>query len=136
MSAGGCPACLSAGGTIPATPAGHAEYMAALAEVLANSTDPAPNKVVADIAHAVALIGRAVANADAAYAEGLRQGKAAARHALALSMPGRRWRVGHDSGDVFTQDGDFDGATLVIELTSPDEARAVSALMLEIGGSR
>ncbi len=133
----GCPACSPAAHIIPAAPADQAEYMGVLAEYIGGYPDDQPmsHTALADIAHAVAVIGAAVVAADASYAEGLRQGNAAARHAVALSMQGRRWRVGADCGEVFDDDVEFVGTTLILELKSPQEARAVAGLLLEIAGT-
>jgi hypothetical protein len=117
------------------TATAQADDMGAFARELATANgDPNCNNVLAIIAHAIAVIGHDMTTATAAYSEGQLQARAAARHAVALAMQRRRWRVGHDSGDVF-DDGDFNGTTLVIELTSAQEARAVSALMLEVVGA-
>lgn len=44
---------------------------------------------------------------------------------LPFAIPGRRWRVGQQAGDVFDTGGAFDGLTLTIELRSAAEARDV-----------
>lgn len=49
---------------------------------------------------------------------------------LPIDMRGRRYIVGEEFGDVFLDDGDFDGLTLTVEMKSEAEARAVlQALM-------
>lgn len=61
------------------TAAAQARYMAAIATALAeHRAEVAPAAVVIDIAHAVAVIGSAVARADQAYIAGLKDGKRAA----------------------------------------------------------
>lgn len=48
---------------------------------------------------------------------------------LAVPVDGykpRRMAVDANAGDVFTQDDDFDGITLTIELTTPQEVTAVT----------
>lgn len=47
-----------------------------------------------------------------------------------LITQGRRWRIGQDCGAVFDDDDDFDGFTLVIELTA-EESKALAAKLLE-----
>jgi hypothetical protein len=49
---------------------------------------------------------------------------------LPINMKGRRWAVGEKHGDVFEDDEDFDGFTLVIELRSAAEARDIVRAML------
>lgn len=44
---------------------------------------------------------------------------------LPINMTGRRFRVGHDSGDTFDEGDDFDGITVTIEIRNPEEAREV-----------
>ena len=52
--------------------------------------------------------------------------------ALQLSPAPRSWRVGPECRDVFFYGEDFNGLTLTIELLSPDEAAAVTALLLTL----
>lgn len=47
------------------------------------------------------------------------------------SLP-RRWWVGEQSGDTFVEDDDFRGTTLVLELLTPAEAKAVTAALLDL----
>ena len=44
---------------------------------------------------------------------------------LVTVAPGhqRRYRIGHDSGDVFSEDDDYDGVTLTIEATGIEDAQ-------------
>ncbi len=66
------------------TVAAQGEYMATLAALLDRDHRPAPAAVVADICHAIEVIAGAGAASLDAYVIGLRQGKAAAEHAVAL----------------------------------------------------
>lgn len=59
---------------------------------------------------------------------------------LSLDLPlcggtDRRWRVGHDSGDTFTEGDEFDGLALTLELKTPEEARAVADYLLRLPGT-
>lgn len=59
---------------------------------------------------------------------------------LPIAMDSRQWWVGQAAGDTFCTDGDFVGIALTIEIRTDEEARAVTAALIDqttipIGGT-